>query len=75
MTDNHKLPSRRHSTSLIWIVVAALLVGFVALGLLTHAPGSPLTVILVVASSVVLIGFVVGIVAMELRSHRAERNG
>lgn len=74
MTDNHKVPDHRHSTSLISIVVAALLVGLFALGLLTYAPGSPLTMILVVASGVVLIGFVVGVVVKELRGHRPKRS-
>jgi hypothetical protein len=73
MTDNHKLPGHRHSAILIWIVVAALLVGLFALGLLTYAPGSPLTLILVAASGVVLIGFVVGIVVKELSAHRPKR--
>ena len=71
MTDNHKLPGHRHSITLIWIVVAALVVGFFALGLLTYAPGSPLTMILVVVSGIVLIGFVARIVVKELRAHRS----
>lgn len=74
MTDNHELRGQRHSTTLIWIVVAALLVGLFALGLLTYAPGSPLTVILVAASGIVLIGFVVSVVVKELRVHRPKRS-
>lgn len=74
MTDNHKVSGHRHSTALILIVIAALLVGLFALGMLTFAPRSTLTMILVTASGVVLIAFVVGIVVQEVRAHRAKRS-
>ena len=74
MANKHKLPDHRPSTSLILIVVVALLIGLCALGLLTYAPGSPLTLILAATSGTVLVGFVIGIVVMGLRGHRPRRS-
>jgi len=74
MADEHKLADHRPSTSLILIVVAALVIGLCALGLLTYAPGSPLTLILAATSGIVLVGFVIGIFVKGLRDHWPHRS-